>query len=87
VAQLSTLGVIHTFMADARKINRLCGRFLQIVFIGALCLIGGYVGLILLICGPYGWAIELLWLPGWFYGVAWIIVKIKQRNEYYEHDA
>jgi hypothetical protein len=45
-------------------------------------LIGGLVGLFLLICGPYGWAIELIWLPGWFYGVAWMIVKFNQRNEF-----
>ena len=81
-----SLGVIVPIMADARKINRLCSRVLQIAFIGALCLIAAYIGLFLLICGPYGWAVDLLWLPGTFYGVTWIIVRIKQRNMYHDHD-
>ena len=87
MVQLDSLSVIRTFMADATKINRICGRFLQVLFVGALCLIGGLVGFFLVICGPYGWAIALIWFPGWFYGVAWIIVKVKQRNEFYDRDA
>jgi uncharacterized membrane protein YccC len=74
-------------MADAKKINRLCGRFLQILFVGVLCLIGGYVGLLLVIFGPYAWPFALLWICGWFYGVAWIISRLKRRNDLYDHDA
>jgi hypothetical protein len=74
-------------MADARKMNRLCGRFLLIVFVGALCLIGGYVGLILLLFGPYAWPVALLWFFGCFYGVAWVICRFKQRDDLYDHDA
>jgi hypothetical protein len=87
VAQLFSLGVIRTFMADARKINRLCGRFLQWLFIGVLSLIGGYVGLVLLLFGPYVWAIAVVWFFGWFFGVAWIICLFKKRNDLHDHDA
>jgi hypothetical protein len=29
----------------------------------------------------------LVWIFGWFYGVAWIICRFKQRNDLYDHDA
>jgi hypothetical protein len=74
-------------MVDARKINRLCGRFLQTLFVGVLCLIGGYVGLALLLFGPYAWPIAVLWFLGWFFGVGWIVRRFKQRSDLYHHDA
>jgi len=74
-------------MVNARKINRVCRIFLQILFVGVLCLIGGYVGLVLLFFGPYVWPIALLWFLGWFFGVGWIICRFKQRNDLYDHAA
>ena len=77
------LGVIRTFMVSAKQINQSCARFLRWFFFGVFCLAAGYVGLILLICGPFAWPI----LGAWILGVVWIIVKLIRRFRLYDHDA
>ena len=70
-------------MVSARKINKSCARFLRWFFFGVFCLVAGYIGLFLLICGPYAWPILGLWILG----VVWVIVRLIRRFRYDDNAA
>ena len=72
----------RAFMTDAHKINRLCGRFLRFFIVLGLCLVGLYVGVVLVFFGPLAWPIAGLW----FFGAGWAVIRLKGRFRSYDHD-
>lgn len=81
--QLSTSPKTATLrrMANAKKINRFCAKFLRWFFFGVFCIVAGYIGLILLIFGPFAWPILGLWILG----ACWVIMRLVRLFRWYDH--